>query len=66
MLTGYFFHPRYLASRSDGAPAMRLTKEPAFWEGRFRLDKVGDMSPREEMNLLLSFLMLVLLERRRG
>ena len=66
MLSGYLFHPKYLASRSDGSPAMRLTKEPAFFEGRFRIDKLGDLTPREEMNLLLSYLMLVLLERARG
>ncbi|MCW1913584.1 hypothetical protein OJ996_08360 [Luteolibacter sp. GHJ8] len=66
LFSGYFFHPRYLASRSDGTPAMRLTKEAAFFEGRFRIDKLADLSPREEMNLLLSYLMLVLLERRRG
>jgi hypothetical protein len=66
LLSGYLFHPRYLAARSDGTPAMRLTKEAAFFEGRFRIDKLGDLSPREEMNLLLSYLMLVLLERRRG
>ncbi len=65
-LTGYFCHPRYLASRSNGTPAMRLTKQPAFWEGRFQIDKLGDMTAREELNLFLSFLMLVLLERRRG
>jgi hypothetical protein len=66
MFSGYLFHPKYLASRSDGTPAMRLTKEPAFFEGRFRIDKLADLTPREEMNLLLSYLMLVLLERRRG
>ncbi len=64
--TGYFVHPRYLASRSDGTPAIRLTKEPAFWEGKFRVEKLAELSPREEMNLILSFLMLNLLERRRG
>jgi hypothetical protein len=66
LLSGYLFHPRYLAARGDGLPAMRLTKEAAFFEGRFRIDKLGELSPREEMNLLLSYLMLVLLERRRG
>jgi len=66
MLSGYLFHPRYLAARSDGAPVMRLTKEAAFFEGKFRIDKVGELSPREEMNLLLAYLMLVLLERSRG
>ncbi len=66
MLSGYLFHPRYLAARADGTPAMRLTKQPAFWEGRFKIEKLGDLTPREELNLFLSFLMLVLLERKRG
>jgi len=66
ILTGYFCHPRYAATRADGRPAMRLTKQPAFFEGRFQIDKLGELSPREELNLILSFLMLVLLERGRG
>jgi len=66
MLTGFFFHPRYLATRADGREAMRLTKQAAFFEGRFRIDKLSDLTPREELNLLLSFMMLILLERRRG
>ena len=66
MFSGYLFHPSYLATRADGTPAMRLTKQPAFWEGRFQIDKLGEMTPREELNLFLSFMMLVLLERRRG
>ncbi len=66
MFTGYFFHPSYAATRSNGAPAMRLTKQPAFFEGKFRIDKLGDLTPREELNLFLSFMMLVLLERKRG
>lgn len=66
IFSGYFLHPSYLATRADGTPAMRLTKEPAFWEGRFRIEKLADLTPREELNLLLSFLMMILLERRRG
>lgn len=66
MFSGYFLHPSYLASRSDGTPAMRLTKQPAFWEGRFQIEKLSVLTPREELNLFLSFLMLILLERRRG
>lgn len=64
--TGYLFHPRYLATRADGTPAMRLTKQPAFWEGKFTIEKLTDLTPQEEYNLILSFMMLVLLERRRG
>ena len=66
MFTGYLFHPKYLATRTTGVPAMRMTKQPAFWEGRFQIEKLGEMTPREELNLLLSYLMLVMLERRRG
>jgi hypothetical protein len=66
MFSGYLFHPSYLATRSSGSPAMRMTKQPAFFEGRFQLDKLDPMTPREELNLFLSFMMLVLLERRRG
>lgn len=65
-LTGYFCHPRYAATRADGRPAIRLTKQPAFFEGRFQIDKTGELVPREELNLILGFLMLVLLERGRG
>jgi hypothetical protein len=45
---------------------MRLTKQPAFFEGRFQIDQLGELTPREQLNLILSFLMLVLLERSRG
>ncbi len=66
MFSGYFLHPSYLASRSSGAPAMRMTKQAAFWEGRFQIEKLGEMTAREELNLFLSFMMLILLERKRG
>ncbi len=66
IFSGYFLHPSYLATRADGTPVMRLTKQPAFWEGRFRIEKLAEVTPREELNLLLSFLMMILLERSRG
>ncbi len=66
MFSGYLFHPSFVATRSSGAPAMRMTKQPAFWEGRFQIEKLGEMTAREELNLFLSFMMLVLLERKRG
>lgn len=64
--TGYLFHPSFLASRSDGTAAVRLLKQPAFLEGKFSISKLSDLTPREELNLLLSFIMVNLLERRRG
>lgn len=66
LLTGFLFHPSYVATRSNGQPVMRITKQAAFFEGRFEIEKLGDLSPREELNLMLSFLMLVMLERKSG
>ncbi len=67
MATGYLFHPKYLAAKhGSNEEAMRMTKQAAFFEGRFELEKLGNISAREELNLILSFLMMVLLERKRG
>ena len=66
MFSGYFLHPSYIATRSDGSLVMRLTKEPALFEGRFRLDKLTDLSAPEENTLTFAFLMVNLLERQRG
>jgi hypothetical protein len=35
-------------------------------EGRIQIDRLGELAPREQLKLILSFLMLVLLERSRG
>jgi hypothetical protein len=66
VLSAWLFHPRYAATRSTGNPALRLHKKPAFWQGKFDIHQSGPLTPRETMNLLLSFIMLTLLERRRG
>ncbi len=67
LVTVWLFHPRYAAtSISTSTPAMRLTKLPAFLEGRFKLDLLTPLPVRQQMNLILSFFMLSLLERRRG
>lgn len=66
LLTSFLFHPRYLTSRTNGTPVMRLTKKPAFFEGRFQLDRLDEVSEGEELAVILSYLMMNLLERRRG
>ncbi len=67
LLTLYLFHPSYGATRkSDGALAIKVTKQPAFLEGRFAIERVSAATDRETLNLILSFFMLCLLERRRG
>lgn len=67
MFTGYFFHPAYIVSRAvDEAPMLRAVKQPAFFEGRYSIERVGELSPNDETLAVLSILMMLLLERRRG
>jgi uncharacterized protein YxjI len=66
IFSGYVFNPSYLMTNASGAPLMRLSKQPAFMQGKFRIEKLGVMSESEETRAVLSFLMMVLLERRRG
>lgn len=66
-LTGYLFHPSYTVSRPDGTPVFHLVKQPAFWEGKFRLDLLEDApAPEDEVRGVLGLLMMILLERARG
>ncbi len=62
----YLLNPSYIVSRPDGTPLLKLTKKPAFFEGRFTLEKLNDMPEDDELRSLLALLMLVLLERGRG
>lgn len=66
MFTGYFFNPAYIVSRTDGAPVVRMQKQPAFFEGKFILEQKAQLSPEEETRVLLSVLTMTLLERQRG
>jgi len=66
IFSGYVFNPSYVLTNAAGAALMRLSKQPAFMEGRFRMEKLGVMNEADETRAVLSFLMMVLLERRRG
>jgi len=66
MISGYLFHPKYLLTSVDGTPRLRMTKEPAFFEGIFRVDKLVDYDPVDELRALMAFLMMSLLESKRG
>ncbi len=66
LFSGYFFHPAYQVTRADGTPVMRMTKQPAFFEGKFTVEKLGALSETEEQRVLLSLMMAILLERSRG
>ena len=68
MASSYLFNPKYLATQNNGGKAvMRVTKKPALWEGKFQIDKLSEeLTPQQELNLIFSFIMLLLLERSRG
>lgn len=67
LFSGYLFHPKYLLSEAaDGSPKMRLSKQPAMWEGKYRLERMYDYDDVAELRGLMAFMMMTLLERARG
>src|SRR5215218_6298704 len=48
IFSGYVFNPSYLLSNAAGASLMRLSKQPAFREGRFRVERLAEMSEADE------------------
>lgn len=66
LMTGYFLHPAYIVSRNDGTPILRMEKQSAFFEGKFKLIPQTEMNENEETLVLLGTLMTALLERSRG
>lgn len=66
LFTGYFLNPAYHITRHSDTPKLILQKQPAFFEGKFTIEKTGSLSENEEIPVLLSIVMMVLLERHRG
>lgn len=66
LFSGYFLNPTYSVKRPDGNVVMRLAKTPGFLSRHFTIKKVDQLSDREENQAILSLLMMILLERRRG
>jgi uncharacterized protein YxjI len=66
VLSGYIFQPSYIVKRESGEEVMRLSKQPALWEGIFKMELLGTLTNAEQESLMLSLFMTVLLERQRG
>lgn len=66
LLATYYINPSYIVRRPDGTPLLRLIKRPAWFEGLFVLERLGDLPEDDELRSLLGLLTMVLLERRRG
>lgn len=66
MFAGYVFHPAFLVSRPEGMVVMRLEKQPALFESKFTIKREAEIDKTEETRVLLSLMMMIILERRRG
>lgn len=66
MFTGYFLNPSYSVKDENGQVIFRLKKMPSLIGRRFQLDRLVDVPDEEESLIILSYLMMVLLERSRG
>jgi uncharacterized protein YxjI len=66
LLSGYVFHPCYLVTRPGSVPVLRFKKQPAFFEGKFKVEKLGALDTADEALAVLGLLMMILLERRSG
>lgn len=66
MFTGYFLNPSYTVKDPNGNEYFKLRKMPSLVGRRFQLDRLKDIDDEDESLVVLSFLMMVLLERTRG
>ncbi len=66
LLTGYVFNPKYGVIDKNGNTVARLSKEKSLLGKSFRLEKTGEFHEGDSERILLSFMMMVLLEKRRG
>jgi uncharacterized protein YxjI len=66
IFTGYVFNPSYIVSRPDGTQVARLKKKASFFGRHFTVDKLAEFEIGEEERIVLSLMMMILLERRKG
>ena len=66
LLSGYVFNPSYAVKDMNGRPVVRLKKQKSMLGRRFQITKLADIDTDDRERLLLSLMMMILLERRRG
>ncbi|MEH6535796.1 MAG: hypothetical protein V7719_05340 [Psychroserpens sp.] len=64
--TGYLFNPSYSVTNLKGEDICQLKKEPSFFGRKFKLSKLKPIDNDDDERIILGFMMMVLLERRRG
>jgi len=66
LLTGYMFHPKYKVEDVNFRTVAILKKIPSMFGRRFEITKEGSFDEDDSERIILSLMMMVLLERRRG
>ncbi len=66
MFTGYFFNPSYVVFNENQEMVVRLKKDPSFFGRRFTVSQLIQSDADDDHRIMLSLMMLVLLERRKG
>lgn len=66
LLSGYVFNPSYLVKDANGTTVMRMKKQPAMFEGVFKMETFQPLSAQDQKRLMLSLFMVIMLERMRG
>ena len=64
--TGYFFNPSYSVIDLYGKSILNMKKEASFFGRKFKLSKLDTIKSEDEESIILSLMMMVLLERRKG
>ncbi|MBX2804139.1 MAG: hypothetical protein KTR31_41140 [Myxococcales bacterium] len=59
-------NPSYTVSSTDGRDLVRITKQPAFFEGNFDLTQLGQADDATMQRGVMAVMMMLLLERSRG
>lgn len=66
LLSGYFFNPSYMLTSLNGEETVRLTKRYSLFGKEFELSELSPIDQDDAERIMLGFIMMVLLERRRG
>lgn len=63
--TGYLFNPTFIVNNLEERTVMELKKMPSFFGRKFQISKT-DENEQNDDRIILSLMMMILLERRRG
>jgi undecaprenyl-phosphate 4-deoxy-4-formamido-L-arabinose transferase len=64
--TGYFFNPSYRVIDLQNKPILKMKKEASFFGRKFQVTNLNSTTIEDEESIILSLMMMVLIERRKG